>query len=228
MSAIVNASGLAPLMEMLTLKSGETNATVGSIVGHVTAEPGLIGPLCEKLGEQVSSADKDPVVACKTFEALANGCGVLAEPHIAAQLPVLLAAAAHKLAPVRQAAEDAVKAFASKMSVHAVPSVLTMLFKVHNVTPYMPYFNMQRIMTVSSSPFILIQASEVGVAWQTRALALRTVAGLADHAPEVMGQCLPTVVPEVRLFPPRPLGRHPFPFSSTFLFSFLFHRSRRR
>jgi len=44
---------------------------------------------------------------------------------------------------------------------------------------------------------MLFKASEVGVAWQTRALALRTVAGLADHAPEVMGQCLPTVVPEV-------------------------------
>lgn len=37
------------------------------------------------------------------------------------------------------------------------------------------------------------------MAWQTRALALRTVAGLADHAPEVMGHCLPTVVPQVRL-----------------------------
>jgi hypothetical protein len=122
-----------------------------------------------KLGEQVSSADKDPVVALRTFEALSNACSVIAEPHIVLQLPAILAAAAHKLAPVRAAAEDAMKAFAAKLSVNAVPLVLKELFK----------------------------ACEVGVAWQTRALALKTIAGFADHAPEVLGFCLPEVVPQV-------------------------------
>ena len=108
-------------------------------------------------------------MALRTFEALSNACSVIAEPHIVLQLPTILAAAAHKQAPVRAAAEDAMKAFASKMSVNAVPMVLKELFK----------------------------ACEVGVAWQTRALALKTIAGFADHAPEVLGFCLPEVVPQV-------------------------------
>ena len=129
------------MLDLLSLK-GESNAATAptSIVGHVTAEPELIGALCEKLGDQVASTspEKDPVVALKTLEALANAASVLAEPHLAAQLPTMLAAAAHKQAPVRQAAEDAVKAFAAKMSVHAVPCVLTALFKVRDTPSLNP------------------------------------------------------------------------------------------
>ena len=109
--------------------------------------------------------------ALRTFEALANRCIVLAEAHIAAELPVMLLAASHKQAPVRAAAECAVLAFASKMSANAVTLVLKDLFS----------------------------ASEVGVAWQTRALALKAIASLADHAPEQLGASLPEVVPQVTI-----------------------------
>jgi elongation factor 3 len=109
--------------------------------------------------------------ALRTFEALANRCIVLAEAHLALQLPAMLAAASHKQAPVRAAAEAAVLAFASKMSANAVPLFLKDFFT----------------------------ASEVGVAWQSRALALKAIASLADHAPEQLGASLPDVVPQVTI-----------------------------
>lgn len=83
----------------------------------------------------------------------------------------MLLAASHKQANVRTAAEGAVIAFSEKMSVNTVPFFLKDLFK----------------------------ASEIGVAWQTRALALKTIASLADHAPEQLGINLPDVVPQVTL-----------------------------
>ena len=109
--------------------------------------------------------------ALKTYEALANRCIVLAEPHLALQIPLMLQSASHKQAPVRAAAEAAVLAFASKMSANAVPIVLKDFF----------------------------EASEIGVAWQTRALALKAMASLADHAPEQLGASLPEVVPQVTI-----------------------------
>ena len=72
---------------------------------------------------------------------------------------------------MRAAAEAAVLAFAGKMSANAVPIVLKDLFT----------------------------ASEIGVAWQTRALALKAIASLADHAPEQLGASLPEVVPQVTI-----------------------------
>ena len=59
-------------------------------------------------------------------------------------MPAILLAAAHKQAHVRTAAEEAIRAFSTKMSINAVPLVLKDRFA----------------------------ASEVGVAWQTRTLAL--------------------------------------------------------
>jgi elongation factor 3 len=107
----------------------------------------------------------------RTFEALANRCIVLAEAHLAVQLPTMLLAASHKQANVRAAAEAAVLAFTGKMSANAVPLILKDLFT----------------------------ASEIGVAWQTRAIALRAMASLADHAPEQLGASLPDVVPQVTI-----------------------------
>lgn len=200
MSVLAEAS-LTPLLDLLSIKGGDTSGTAGSIVGHVTAEPSLAPLLCKKLGEQVTlhvssiilqnrlndslltydtqllttdrGADSVIIVtnALRTFEALANRCIVLAEAHLALQLPAMLAAASHKQAPVRAAAEAAVLAFASKMSANAVPLVLKDFFT----------------------------ASEVGVAWQSRALALKAIASLADHAPEQLGASLPDVVPQVTI-----------------------------
>lgn len=102
---------------------------------------------------------------------MANGCILAAEAHICHHLPVLLGAAAHKNAQVRAAAESAVASFAAKMSPNVVRAILPHLFK----------------------------ASEVGVAWQTRALALKTIANLSDHAPEQLGNSLPEVIPQVTI-----------------------------
>ena len=52
MSALVE-SDISPLLELLNLK-GDSTGPVGSVVGHVTAEPSLIGPLCRTLAEQVN------------------------------------------------------------------------------------------------------------------------------------------------------------------------------
>lgn len=64
------------------------------MVSHVTAEPRVVGPLCVALGEQVNSTAKGGEVnatnALKGFEALANESMVAAEPHILAQVPVIL------------------------------------------------------------------------------------------------------------------------------------------
>jgi elongation factor 3 len=43
----------------------------------------------------------------------------------------------------------------------------------------------------------LFKASQVGVAWQTRALALKSIASFSDHAPDQLGFALPEVIPEV-------------------------------
>jgi elongation factor 3 len=96
---------------------------------------------------------------------------MIAEPYIAEHLPAILQAAAHKNPHVRQAAEEAMKAFSGEMSPDGVRAVLPHLFA----------------------------SSQVGVAWQTRALALKTIAVLADHAPEQLGDSLPDVVPQVTI-----------------------------
>jgi hypothetical protein len=57
MSALAEAS-LTPLLDLLSVKGGDTSGTAGSIVGHVTAEPSLAPLLCVKLGEQVAYSNK--------------------------------------------------------------------------------------------------------------------------------------------------------------------------
>lgn len=43
----------------------------------------------------------------------------------------------------------------------------------------------------------LFKGSEVGNAWQSRALALKAIASLADHAPEQLGAALPEVLVKI-------------------------------
>jgi len=133
--------------------------------------PQILTELSNKLGEKsllTAKADEQQAAAAlNTFAALANEAIIIAEPHLCDQLPNILAAAGSKSAVVRAAAEAAVMALATKMSANAVRVVLPHLFK----------------------------ASEIENAWQTRALALRTIAGFGDHAPEQLGFSLPTVVP---------------------------------
>ena len=99
------------------------------------------------------------------LEALANNCIVLAEAHLVNSLPTVLTAAAHKQVKIRNAAESAALAIANKMNPNAVREVLPTLFT----------------------------NSAVGVAWQTRALALKIISSFGDHAPEQLGNSLPDV-----------------------------------
>ena len=52
--SVLTAASLTPLLDLLSVKGGDTSGAAGSIVGHVTAEPSLAPSLCKKLGEQVS------------------------------------------------------------------------------------------------------------------------------------------------------------------------------
>lgn len=107
----------------------------------------------------------------RAFEFIVNECTVAGEPYVCHHLDAILLAAGHKHAGVRAAADAVVTAFAAKMCANSVREVLTHLFK----------------------------CSEVGVAWQTRALALKTIASFGDTAPEQLGNALPEVVPQVTL-----------------------------
>ena len=105
------------------------------------------------------------VSALHAFESLAGNCMIVAEAHLLLALPTILHAASNKQTRIRNAAEGAALAITSKMSPNAVREVLPVLFK----------------------------ASEVGVAWQTRALSLSIIASFGDHAPEQLGNSLPDV-----------------------------------
>lgn len=105
------------------------------------------------------------VLSLKVFEALATELMVAAEPYLIKHLPVMLAGASAKTAPMRDAATAAVSAVCLKSNPNCLPELLPMLFK----------------------------AAEQGAGWQTRALALKMVASFGDHAPEQLGFSLPEV-----------------------------------
>lgn len=99
------------------------------------------------------------------LEGLAQECSVVSEAHVLTALQTILTAAAHKQNKIRTAAESAAITITTKMSPNSVREVLPTLFA----------------------------NSLVGVAWQSRALALKIIASFADHAPEQLGNSLPEV-----------------------------------
>jgi elongation factor 3 len=107
--------------------------------------------------------------AIKALIALATEAMSASEPYLISALPALLKAAASKATPVRNAASEAVTTITSKMTCNSVREVLPILFA----------------------------ASKIEENWQTRTLALKTIAGFGDHAPVQLGCALPQVVPEV-------------------------------
>lgn len=165
------------IFQLLSLTKDVTNDTLpAACVTQVQNEPSVVSRVVPKLVEQASLSGKgsevDAVVyALNTLEALANNCIVVSEAHLLNALPALLNIASNKQAKIRTAAESAVTTITSKMSPNSVIGVLPSLFK----------------------------AAEVGVAWQTRALALKALASFADHAPEQLGFSLPEVVPQVTI-----------------------------
>ena len=169
----VSAADITPILELLSLKEG--SGVGATLISHVTAEPKVVAPLVTALADKVTTDSKGGEVeiinALKGFEQLANGCMVAAEAHLVKSLPCILTAASHKNNQVRDAAVAATNAIVGKMSPNSTSAVLTHLFA----------------------------ASGTGVAWQTRALSLNTIASLSDHAPEQLGHALPDVVPQVTL-----------------------------
>ena len=107
------------------------------------------------------------VGALNTFEVLANNCMLLCEATLCNHLSDVLNAGGNKnQAKIRDAAVAAAMAICTKMNANAVQEILPALFK----------------------------ATEVGTAWQTRALALKIIASFSDNAPEQLGFLLPEVL----------------------------------
>lgn len=172
-------SSITALLDILKLDSKSVkneNEVPTLLSSHVQAEPKVLPGLTKSLVELVSLTGneqevKNAVGALNTLESLAKDCMLSSEPYLLLTLPTVLAAAGHKQVKIRSASETCALAITAKMSPNAVREVLPVLFK----------------------------NSEVGIAWQTRALSLKIVASLADHAPEQLGHALPEVVPQVTL-----------------------------
>jgi len=149
--------------------------TSAALVGHVQSNPKIVGPLVAKLASQANLTGKDDletaVAALTALETLASEAIFRAEVHLIAAVPTVLAAAASKQARVRTAVDSFITKLGEKMNANAVGSLLPHLFK----------------------------STEVGVAWQTRALALKMIGSFADTAPNQLGYSLPIVVPAVTL-----------------------------
>lgn len=127
------------------------------------------------LAEQASLTGKNDVAASiaaiEGFTNLATNPAtfVAAEPFLVAQIPTLFRVAGSKNNGVRAAATAAVEAIRIRMSANDLREVITYCFK----------------------------AAEIENNWQTRVLALRTVASFGDTAPEQLGFALPQAVPEL-------------------------------
>lgn len=93
----------------------------------------------------------------------------VAEPYMASMMPLVLKAAAHKVKAVQNAAVITCQTLVSKMSPNAIPVVLSAIF----------------------------EKLEVNNSWQTRVLALNTIASFSDTAAVQLGYALPEVVPAV-------------------------------
>lgn len=165
---------LAGLLQTLSISSATDIPS--AVVSHARAEPKFVGRFIASLAEQASAGGKGPevdgiVAAINGFEALANEVILISEAHLINNIGVLLNQASNKNLKIRTAAESATLTITSKMSPNSVREVLPALF----------------------------QASKSGVAWQTRALALKVISSFGDHAPYQLGNSLPDVVPEVTL-----------------------------
>jgi elongation factor 3 len=145
------------------------------VAATVNAEPKALAPLFEQLTADAALAGKADeakvVAALQAFKALAEDSMLAAEPYLLNALPVMLTAAGHKSKNVKTAAEEAVRNVTSKMSVNSVSECLTHLYA----------------------------ASAIGQPWQSRALALQTVASFADYASAQLSLALPTAVPQLTI-----------------------------
>jgi elongation factor 3 len=160
------------------VNAGDVDSLVSSI-SKLSLASNDLKTIFESFAETMSKNGKDEAAkaekAIKTITSLVTSTS---NPSLYAQvesylvalvLPALFKAAAHKNTPVRAAATEAVQAIGAKLTPNSIQAVLPLIFS----------------------------ASKIEENWQTRALALRTLAGFGDHAPVQLGYSLPHVVPEV-------------------------------
>jgi elongation factor 3 len=136
---------------------------------NIKVLPGLFAGLEENAAKSGKADAKVAINACATYTAIAKEANVYAESYLVQAIPILLKTAASKEKTVREAATAAVQAITSSFSGYAVESVLPYLFA----------------------------GAAVEEKGETRVLALKTLAAFSDFSAEVLGYCLPKVVPQV-------------------------------
>jgi len=167
----VQGTDLESSMKSMSLSSAE----IGTLTSKLQHDQKSIVAITQQLAQDASLTNKGDEskveTALATFQALATHNIMVAEPYLCLHMPAILAVAAHKQAKLRAMAEETMQVIVSKTSVNSIRSMLPHLFK----------------------------ASELGNAWQTRQLALKTIASFSDHAPMQLGVNLPEVIPQVTL-----------------------------
>lgn len=159
---------ITALIASLSLEEANTTV-VDRVNADWTVLPDLVAGLAAN-AELTGKNDSAKVVAALSgFTQLANSCIVPAEPFLCYHLGSVLKACGSKDNKVRLAAVAAVEAIRSKVSANDTRELLHVLFRN-----------------------TVIEAN-----WQTRVVALRTIANFGDQAAEQLGFALPQAVPEL-------------------------------
>jgi hypothetical protein len=158
------AFDISNLLQNLTLE-GNNNAIINAVNANWRVLPSLTASLGASILKTGKNDAAETEAAVKALTYLALNCMSVAEPYLLVSLPALLKAAAHKNTPIRTAAVEAVTLITSRMTPNSVREVLQYLFA----------------------------AAKIEENWQTRALALKTIATFGDVAPIQLGCALPQV-----------------------------------
>jgi len=162
------AFDLHQVLESLTLEGGDQRILDAAKQSYHHL-PKITAHLCRSIQKTGKNDAAEAEAAMRTVTLLANNAMQASQGYLINELPLLLRAASSKAPGVRAAATEAVAAIAEKMTNNSVREVLPHLF----------------------------HAARVEENWQTRVLALRTIASFGDHAPVQLGNSLPAVVPAI-------------------------------
>ena len=158
---------LIPILENLKLATRDGEAS------YILDDPHLLPQLVTHLATDIACIEKGEedkiITAAKSLNVIARDCMVAAEPFLLSILPTLLLVAGHKHKFIRDAVNVTIKTICENMSAHSTSEVLNHL----------------------------LAASVQGQSWQTRVVALDTIANFANHAPEQLGIALPELIPQL-------------------------------
>jgi len=143
-------------------------STLEQVISQVGSNTSNLSQYTPLLEKRIASQDS---VGLEIVVDLAKNHMDYAQPYLIKLLPAVLDCIGHKKSSseIRKLAEDACKTITDNISPNAVQGVLPILY----------------------------ESMGISVRWQTRAAALRAIAGFGDHAPEQLGYALPSVIPEV-------------------------------